>query len=252
MKNMTGVREELTARVAALNRDELRRKFLDQDEFLMLENFLPASILEKVLADLPTLAPHIHRNYVPVIKKGGSISRFVIDRLSPVVGEIYNTPAFLDLLRYLTSDELQACPERDPHTYALYYYTEPGDHIGFHYDTSYYRGKRYTLLLGLVDRSSCKLACDLYKGNPNREERRISVSLNPGALVFFNGDRLYHAVTPLGEGEERIVLTMEYVTDQYMNPFARLFSNLKDAFSYFGLRHVFLEGKPRPTRPSPR
>jgi hypothetical protein len=29
--------------------------------------------------------------------------------------------------------------------------------------------------------------------------------------VIFDGDRLWQAVTPLGEGEERIILTMEYV-----------------------------------------
>ena len=36
----------------------------------------------------------------------------------------------------------------------LYYYTEAGDHIGYHYDTSYYKGSRYTILMGLVDKST--------------------------------------------------------------------------------------------------
>jgi hypothetical protein len=48
--------------------------------------------------------------------------------------------------------KLSLCPENDPHSCALYYYTEPGDHIGFHYDTSYYKGARYTILMGLVDK----------------------------------------------------------------------------------------------------
>ena len=99
-------REELTTRLEILDRDELKAKFLDQDEFLMIENFLPASILEKILADLPTLESHIHRNYIPTHKKGGSISRVVIDRLSPVIGEIYNTPAFFDLLKHLAGGDL--------------------------------------------------------------------------------------------------------------------------------------------------
>ena len=34
-------------------------------------------------------------------------------------------------------------------------------------------------------------------------------------------------------------LTLEYVTDPSMHPVKRLFSNLKDAFAYFGLRAVF-------------
>ena len=130
---------------------------------------------------------------------------------------------------------LLVCPEDDPHACALYYYTEPGDHIGYHYDTSYYKGARYTVLLGLVDRSpSCQLVCQLYKDDPARETREIRLSTEPGTLVVFNGDKLWHAVTPLAAGEERIVLTLEYVTDPNMGRFQRLFSNLKDAFAYFG------------------
>ena len=46
-------------------------------------------------------------------------------------------------------EPVQPSPAQDPHAYALYFYTRPGDHIGWHYDTSYYAGRRYTLLLGL-------------------------------------------------------------------------------------------------------
>ena len=37
---------------------------------------------------------------------------------------------------FITGRALQSCPESDPHSCALYFYTEPGDHIGFHFDTS--------------------------------------------------------------------------------------------------------------------
>ena len=56
---------------------------------------------------------------------------------------------------------------------------------------------------------------------------------------IFNGDKLHHTVTPLGEGEERIVLTLEYVTDPTMSSAKRWYSNLKDAFGYFGLSALF-------------
>jgi hypothetical protein len=57
--------------------------------------------------------------------------------------------------------------------------------------------------------------------------------------VAFNGDNLWHAITPLGEHEERVSLTLQYVTDPSMSAMKRLFSNLKDAFAYFGLKTVF-------------
>jgi hypothetical protein len=41
------------------------------------------------------------------------------------------------------------------------------------------------------------------------------------------------------------VLTLEYVTSQEMGTFKRLYSNLKDAFGYFGIRAVW--GAPKPS-----
>lgn len=57
--------------------------------------------------------------------------------------------------------------------------------------------------------------------------------------MVFNGDKLYHRITPARENEERIVLTMEYVTDSRMRPWRRFVSNMKDSIAYFGFRHVF-------------
>jgi hypothetical protein len=58
--------------------------------------------------------------------------------------------------------------------------------------------------------------------------------MDPGTVALFNGDKLWHAVTPLSKGEERIILTLQYVTNQEMGPFKKMFPNLKDAFTYFG------------------
>ena len=58
-------------------------------------------------------------------------------------------------------------------------------------------------------------------------------------LVLFNGDKLWHAITPLGEGEERVSLTLEYVTNPRMSPFKRFVSNMKDSIAYFGFSEVF-------------
>jgi len=62
--------------------------------------------------------------------------------------------------------------------------------------------------------------------------------------IFFNGDKLYHAVSPIAEGEMRIVLTLQYVTDPAMSFTHRWFSNMKDAVGYFGWSALFR----RPTR----
>ena len=233
---------QIVKEINAIDLAMFKKKFLDQDEFIVIENLLTKFSLDAILEDLERLRPAIHRNFIPNHKKGGSVSRFEIDRLGTAIPLVYQDPSLFGLLNDLAGGDLQECPEDDPHTYALYCYTEKGDHIGYHYDNSYYKGRRYTLLLGLIDNSSSKLECELYRDNPIRKTQTFSLALKPGTLVFFNGDRLYHCVTPLGEGEERIALTMEFVTDVRMNWFLRFVSNVKDSIAYFGFKTVFSKG----------
>jgi len=66
-----------------------------------------------------------------------------------------------------------------------------------------------------------------------------SLQIAPGGMVFFDGDKLRHRITPLAAGEVGVSLTFEYVTDPRMNAGWRLISNMKDAVAYFGFRQVF-------------
>jgi alkylated DNA repair dioxygenase AlkB len=232
-----GLGEVLQRAVSGLDWERTRRDFREQNECVFIERFFPPEVVEHdLLPHVERLRAEVHRNYIPGHKKGGSISAFTLRQKAPVFQALYASPAFVDFLSRLVGTRLLLCPDNDPHACALYYYTEPGDHIGFHYDTSYYRGARYTVLLGLVQRSeSCRLVAQLHKEDPTRETQEISLAYGPGDLVIFNGNKLWHAVTPLAPGEERVVLTMEYVTNQEMALPKRIFSNLKDAFAYFGV-----------------
>ncbi|HEU4685780.1 MAG TPA: 2OG-Fe(II) oxygenase [Nitrospira sp.] len=237
----TRVAESVDQAVARLDFDRLHREYWEQNEFLFIPQFLDRAFVEEVLVpQAQGVKGELNRNYIPGHKKGGSVSYYTVQEKAPRFLDLYRSAPFINFLSRLSHAKLMLCPDSDPHSCALYYYTEPGDHIGFHYDTSYYKGARYTILMGLVDKSTqCKLVCELFKDDPQRQSRHLELITRPGDLVIFNGDKLWHAVTPLGEGEERIALTMEYVTNPEMGPFKRLYSNLKDSFAYFGLRAVF-------------
>jgi hypothetical protein len=73
---------------------------------------------------------------------------------------------------------------------------------------------------------------------------RFLPAAEPGSMGIFNGDKVYHGVSPSREGERRVVYTMEYVTSQEMGRVQRLYSNLKDAIAYFGIR-AHLRGRGR-------
>lgn len=237
--SVSSVVDTLPARLQNLDADALQTAFDDQGKFLFLEDFLPEPLTRAVIDGMEAARVDMNRNYLPGHKKGGSVSRYSIDRLAPAIAELYRSPALISFLEKLAGEKLLLSPDSDPHAYALYFYTEPGDHIGWHYDTSYYKGRRYTMLLGVLDRSSSKLEYKLHTRDDSRATVEGAAGLNPGALVFFDGDQLDHRVTPLGEGEERVSLTFEYVTNPNMGRWQRFISNWKDAVAYFGIRQVF-------------
>jgi alkylated DNA repair dioxygenase AlkB len=235
----TGGGPALLSRLDSLDLQSLRGEYAAQGSFLYMHDFLPAELTAQLIAAVSAVEGSINRNYLPGHKQGGSVSRHTIDRQAPVIAELYRSAALLHWLEQLTGERLQLSPPDDPHAYALYFYTRPGDHIGWHYDTSYYAGRRYTLLLGLIDDSSCRLDYQLHTREKAAPVVSGSLKIAPGGLVVFNGDALRHRITPSLPGETRVSLTFEYVTDPRMHPWWRLISNMKDAFAYFGFRQVF-------------
>jgi hypothetical protein len=231
--------ESMDARLRNIDIEPLRREFTGQGAFLYVQDFLAPEITSQLVAAVSAVTASVNRNYLPGHKQGGSVSRHTIDKRAPVIAELYRSAALRRWLDQLTGEHLELSPADDPHAYALYFYTRTGDHIGWHYDTSYYAGRRYTLLLGLVDDSSCRLDYELHTREKGAAVTSGSLRIPPGGLVLFDGDALRHRISPSREGETRISLTFEYVTDPRMHPWWRLISNMKDAFGYFGFRQVF-------------
>jgi len=238
--------ELIRGAVSAQDLTALRHKYVDQDEFVVLEDFLPPAVLEEWEAQLPALIPQIHRNYLPGHKKGGSVAYDTVASVAPAITGVYHSEALLGFLRRIAGAEMQECPTNDPHRCAFYAYTEEGDHMGFHYDTSYYKDRRWTLLVGFKDDSSSRLLCHLHTKQPGHAVEKLELKMTPGMLVLFNGDKVYHSVSPVKTGETRYVVSMQFVTSGEMSPFNRFISNMKDAVGYFGLRGVFGAGKRKP------
>ena len=235
----TGAEPALASRLDSLDLAGLRAEYVRQGSFVYVENFLPADITARLIEAVAAVSNSVNRNYLPGHKQGGSVSRHTIDRQVPEIAELYRSAALRRWLDDLTGERLQLSPPDDPHAYALYFYTRAGDHIGWHYDTSYYAGRRYTLLLGVIDDSACRLDYELHTREKGASIDSGSIKIPPGGLVLFDGDALRHRISPAREGETRVSLTFEYVTDPRMHPWWRLISNMKDAFAYFGFRQVF-------------
>jgi hypothetical protein len=239
----------LGERLQGLGLPALQREFRAQGAFLYLPQFLPQALTAQLVGAVTAVTPAINRNYLPGHKQGGSVSRHAIDELAPEIAALYRSPELVAWLSGVAGEPLQVSPADDPHAYALYFYTEPGDHIGWHYDTSYYAGRRYTVLIGVIDESSCRLDYQLHTRSRPGAPQPGSVQIAPGGLVFFDGDALRHRISPLAAGERRVSLTFEYVTDPRMRRWGRFVSNMKDSIAYFGFRQVFGGRRARRTQP---
>jgi len=239
LTTMNSIDQQVTDIVEGIKVDEWSRQYWEQGEFLAAERFMPSSLVEEFMQEVDGVRPKVNRNFIPKHKKGGSVSYYLLQESAPAILAFYQHQAWINLLSHIAGVPLLLCPDDDPHACALYFYTEPGDHIGYHYDTSYYKGARYTLLVGLRDQSTSQLLCRLHTKESDREVQELALATEPGTVIFFNGDKLHHAVSPLAEGEERIVLTLQYVTDPAMSFTHRWFSNMKDAVGYFGWAALF-------------
>jgi len=205
-------------------------------KLLVIRDFMPSEfVMNHYVPEVENCTKFIHRVRVPKFKKSGSVSRQNIKEHAPGLFNIYYSPIMRQFIEQIVGESLCLCPDSDPHAVALYHYTEPGDHIGVHYDKSFYKGKRVTVLLGMIqDSVESKLVCYLGASKTNRRKNPLEVMTHPGTLVIFNGDSLWHEVTPLGKNERRVILTMEYLTDNRISTVNRLVSNFKDRFLYFG------------------
>lgn len=215
--------------------------FQHQDEFIVVKNLFSEDLLQQfLLPHLDPLSKFIHRNYIPMHKKSGSIASRTLEKQAPIFHSLYNSPSLRNFLNTLTEHNLLVCPNDDAHSVALYFYTEEGDHIGYHYDSSFYKGLRYTVLLGLVDEDSdCELVVHLYKDVENRKTEILNLKVDPGTMIIFNGDKIWHKVTPLGLNQKRVMLSMEFLTTQDIGTFGKTVTNLKDAVTYFGIGSLF-------------
>lgn len=231
--------EEILDALEEIDLERAEAEYWNQGEFLVLDRLLRPEIVDALLGEVVGMQGVARRKKVPGYKASESISYHSVRRLAPQILSVYGTPSFVAFLERLTGRSLVLCPDHDPHACAIYQYTTAGDGVGFHYDTSHYKGARYTVLVGLVNESASRLVCQLHRRDRGRAVHEVEVATDPGTVVIFNGDKVYHRVSPLAERERRTVLTMQYVTSPEMTPVRRFISNLKDAMTYFGFREAF-------------
>jgi hypothetical protein len=130
---------------------------------------------------------------------------------------------------------LQPTADHDQSSCSLLYYDQAGDHIGWHYDHNFYRGRHFTILLSLINRSAAGGGCSAGRLQRRRDGKNEEIATPENTLVVFEGARVLHRATPVQEDEQRVMLSMTLCTDPHIGPARELVRRVKDT-AYFGPR----------------
>jgi hypothetical protein len=200
-------------------------------------DFLPAATYSPLRHQIEQLVT-TERSYLPTHKKGGTIAYETLCRQAPAVIRLYLDPGFISYLSQLTGEVLKPCPLADQSACSILFYERPGDHIGWHFDHNFYRGRHFTVLLAIVNRghSEDRLSAARLIAKLNGSEVQIETA--PNTLVVFEGAKVEHRVTPIGEGERRVILSMTYCTDTRATLAQGAKRRIKD-MAFFGVRALW-------------
>lgn len=207
------------------------------NRLVAIPNFLPETHLERLRAEATALIPQMVKSYIPTHKKGWTLSYEKIQLFAPQCLAFYHSPSVQQVVSRLVGQSVTPTPVNDQSSLSVLCYQEAGDHIHWHFDHNFYRGRHFTVLLSLANEregGGCSSSQLLYRQNGNDQV----VGTPPNTLVVFEGAQVLHRATPLGEGELRLILSMTYCVDPRLSWWKELCRRIKDT-AFFGLRALW-------------
>jgi hypothetical protein len=125
--------------LADLAQRELRRF---TDRFAVLLDLLPVHTFAAVKAEAERLVSP-ERSFVPTHKKGGTVAYETLIASAPAIVALYHCANFKDVISRVVGVPVHPTPINDQSSLSVLFYDKPGDHIGWHYDHNFYRGRHF-------------------------------------------------------------------------------------------------------------
>ncbi len=202
-----------------------------------IANFLPADLCARIVAEIEALGD-TERSYLPLHKQGGTVAYETLRIHAPTAVALYQSAAMRQVIAAIVGLDVETTPLTDKSSCSALYYVKPGDHIGWHYDHNFYKGRHFTVLLPLANQGHGEGGLSSARLLVRHGEREQVIPTPPNTLVVFEGAKVLHRVTTLAEGERRIVLSMTYCTDPRNSRLQEAARRVKDT-AYFGLRALW-------------
>ncbi len=202
-----------------------------------IPHVLPAASLAGLKADVAGLIGP-DRSYIPTHKKGGTIGYATLAAVAPRIVGLYRSPEFQHFIAKLVGVHVQQTPLHDQSSLSVLFYDKPGDHIGWHYDHNFYKGRHFTVLLAVINegRAAGGLSHAQLRARVNRQE--VEVVTAPNTLIVFEGAKVRHRIVPILAGERRLVISMTYCTNPAASRWQAMARRFKDT-AFFGVRALW-------------
>ena len=208
------------------------------DRFCIVSDFLPPQLFSSLQEEILRLAER-DRTCIPTHKKGATISYDALRKNAPQTVTLYYSVQHRKAISEIVGAHLEPTPTRDNSSLSVLIYDRPGDHIGWHYDHNFYQGRHFTVLIGIenINRDGTALSgAKLLVKKEAGEEIEIPTPAN--TLVLFEGAKTLHKITPIDEGERRVMLSMTYCTDPRNSRVQEVARKIKDT-AFFGVRALW-------------
>jgi hypothetical protein len=199
--------------------------------------FLPACAFA-ALADEAKRLVGPERSFIPAHKKGGTVAYETLIATSPNIVSFYHSRELHEFLSRLIGVRIVPTPIHDQSSLSVLFYEKPGDHIGWHFDHNFYRGRHFTVLLAIRNegRAAGRLSHAVLEAR--LDGRETSLATAPNTLVVFEGAKVQHKVTPILDGERRLVLSMTFCTEPRSYWWQGISRRIKDT-AFFGIRALW-------------
>ena len=143
-----------------------------------------------------------------------------------------------DLVSRLVGETVRPTPIFDQSSLSVLFYDKPGDHIGWHFDHNFYRGRHFTVLLPVVNCGAGEAGLSHARLTAMVRGQEVEIATPPNKLVVFEGACVRHKVAPIIEGERRMVISMTYCVDPREGLWQGIARRVKDT-AFFGVRALW-------------
>ena len=202
-----------------------------------LDNILPPDEFSRLVSEVEKLV-ETERSYLPAHKKGGTVAYETLEQKAPRLVGLYRSPDLQALVSDIVQLKVGPTPLHDQSSCSVLFYEKPGDHIGWHYDHNFYRGRHFTVLVPVINRGREANGLSQARLMAKQKGHDRVIPTPPNAMIVFEGARVRHKVTPIGEGEKRVIWSMTYCADPRNSTFQGAARRVKDT-AFFGLRALW-------------